>query len=226
MRALLLVLLFPCMALAQDAGPQYRVAVIDTGFTFLPFDTTGFKVCKDGHYDYVTDTKTIGPDAVGHGSYVTSLINTEMGDANVCFMIYRIYGSAVPLSAMGSAIARAYRSGAKAINISMSINTHLPRLQRIVKAVTKRGVKIYTSAGNDSVNMNKYCTTAPACMKGIGRNLVVVGATDSHGDPSMYSNKGSLKVDIWEYGDLGRARGTSFASPRALGRYLKSLKLK
>lgn len=211
-------------AKAADITKMYKIAIIDTGFTPLPFNGTGFKICKSGHFDYATDTPTVGEDTIGHGSYVTALADGHAQTENICFLIYKVFGGQSSIESVNKAMISAYKAGAKAINMSLSISKYEKRTHAIVKAITNRGVKMFVSAGNASTNMNTYCNSYPACFKGINKNMIIVGSTDYYRERASYSNYG-FSIDVWEYGDLGRSRGTSFAAPRALGNYVKTLKL-
>ena len=214
------------LAKAETLDDKYKIAIIDTGFTFVPFSTAGFKLCDSGHYDFDTNTATVGEDTIGHGAYVTALVNHYANSNKICFMIYKVFGKNVRNGhkAIDSAMIKAYKAGAKAINMSLYMTQYSERTRKIVRHITKNGVKIFVSSGNSGTDMNKTCYTYPVCYKGINKNMVVVGATDYYGRVARYSNVGT-RVDIYQYGDLGRARGTSFASPRALGDYIRSLNL-
>jgi len=47
--ALLFVIFIIGMTAESKATPPLKVAVIDTGFSFIPFDRSGFKLCETGH---------------------------------------------------------------------------------------------------------------------------------------------------------------------------------
>lgn len=207
----------------------YKVAVIDTGFTFLPFDLTGFKICPSGHYDFDKKKSRVGPDVAGHGSYVTSLINIHADTSNICFLIYKVFGEDVSDShkAIDSAMIKAYRAGAKAINMSVFMVTFSKRTLRIIKYLTKHGVVFYVSAGNEGRNLNKTCLRYPVCYKELidNKRVKIVGALNVYDNPALYSNKGA-RIDLFSFGDYNVTfRGTSLAAPRALGDYIKELGL-
>jgi len=206
------------------ARPMYRIAVIDTGFTPLPFDKTGTKLCKDGHYDYSTKRDKVGLDEIAHGSYVTYLINETAETKNICFMIYKVFGSEAAITDLGKAIDRARLYGAKAINMSVNMQGFEHAVHLAYKKATQSGIKIFTAAGNSNKNLNNYCNEYPPCYNDIQKNSYIVGATDKFHQRERYSNYG-IKVAVYDWGNIKEAHGTSFAAPRALGRYIKSLNL-
>lgn len=220
MRIFLIGLLFPLFSLAEP----YKVAIIDSGFSPMPGDSSVLKLCKSGHYDYVTKESEVGADYIGHGSFVTYLINRHSKTKNMCYLIYKVFGNGSDEFAIEKAFLKAYKEGARAINFSMVMFQYSHRARGIVKYITNKGVKIFASAGNSHRNMNTHCTTYPVCFKGINSNLVVVGSTDVYGGVASYSNYGA-RIDVYEFGDMKQHRGTSFAAPRALGKYINSLKL-
>lgn len=211
-------------ARADEIKPEpYRIAIIDTGMSYIPFDTTYFKLCKDGHYDFSQKTATVGEDTIGHGSFVAALVNQRANTDNICFLVYKVF-PATDREVVTKAMIKAYRAGAKAMNLSLSIGMYSRHLERVTKALTKRGVKLFVSSGNDGENLNKRCMIYPQCIKGAGPNLKLVGATNRFYEPTKYSNYG-MRLHVWHWGTIGDARGTSFASPRALGDYIRSLNL-
>lgn len=218
---------FTVAANAEGTDPKLKIAVIDSGFKAMPFDTSAFKMCKKGHYDFNDRVAQIGKDEIGHGSYVTSIINTHVGDKEFCFLEYKIIGKKVQRGDLSKAIMMAYKNKAAAVNISLSVSMYDEKLHEVVKKVTRKGMRLFVSAGNESYNLNDYCRVYPACFKGVNKNLVVVGALNGYNNKAVYSNHG-LRIDVWHMGDVvnmfGRARGTSFAAPRVLGDYIRNLK--
>lgn len=214
----------------SKAAEPYKVAVIDSGFSYIPFDSTGLKLCNKGHYDFDEDKPKVGSDDIGHGAYVAALINRHAKTKNMCFLIYKVFGRNIvdPHSAVDLAILKANRAGAKAINMSLYMDRSSSRTERIIKNVTRRGIKVFVSAGNNGQNLNNVCDKYPVCFRSFvkNKNLMVVGAKNIYGDIARYSNYGT-RIDVYELGDLSRfSRGTSFASPRALGNYIRSLRIK
>ena len=74
------------------AKSPFKVAIMDTGFAPLPMDNAVHKLCEEGHYDYNDKEAKIGVDLIGHGSYVTYLVNDAAKTKNICFIIYKVLG--------------------------------------------------------------------------------------------------------------------------------------
>ena len=206
-----------------EAKEPIKVAVIDTGYMFLPFDSAGFKLCKTGHYNYNTNKAEVGTDTMAHGSFVVSIINSHAQTSNMCFLIYKVFGRNVKQGAVKDALRRAYRAGADVVNMSLTMYYHDPQIQRLMKTMNNRGIRIFAAAGNSKKNLNQRCNRYPMCFSNMHRNFVGVGALDEDGDVAKYSNYGA-KVTVYKYGrNMFGSRGTSFAAPRAAGDYIKSL---
>ena len=212
------------ISLAVNAEKPFKVAIIDTGFSPMPLDDSAMKLCDTGHYDFNTETTTVPVDDHGHGTFVTYLVNKSAKTRNMCYLVYKVFGPGVlnPENAINDAMLKAYKAGAHAINLSLYMRQYSYRTRRIVKMITNRGTKIFVSSGNEARNLNTKCYTYPVCYKGVNKNMVVVGSLDMYGGIASYSNYGAM-VDVYEMGDINDARGTSFAAPRALGKYLRSL---
>lgn len=225
--ALTLFLLF-MTGLFADAR-TYKVAVIDTGFTRIDKNLP-LTLCKRGHYDFSTETSTIGEDDARHGmhgSTIATLIAAIMRTTDVCFIVYKVFGNNISAteSVFPRAVIKAVRSGARVINISIVQHRYPFGLYKAIKYAIKRGVVVFVAAGNSGQDLGIYCNEYPACFKDLGPNFRVVGATDLDRDRAKYSNHGGV-VDMYFYGGTpGGGQGTSFATPRAVGMYIKSLNL-
>lgn len=203
---------------------QLRVAVIDTGYNGM-FATPQLRsqLCKDGHYDVTLDQPVLGFDLIGHGTHVANLLFETAGVDDSCLLVYKIIDPFIPSpeDAIYRALVQAYKASANVINISASTNKFSAKEQRALQILTKKGVQIFLSAGNESDNLNDVCKTYPSCYRNLNSNFHIVGALDNAGLVEAYSNRG-LKVDIYEYGIIeGVGRGTSFASPRAAGNFIR-----
>lgn len=222
---LFVAMVITCTAALADQ-PKDRVAIIDTGFNvFMGSKGLEKKLCKDGHYDFSTALPIVGFDMIGHGTYVNDLIDKSSGRDDVCYLHYKVFGllAAFDQKVLGKAILKAYRAGATVINMSLSHGSYSEWEKKVMKYVANRGVRFFISSGNDGLDMNKFCVNYPACYKGV-RNMKVVGSTGAGRLVERYSNHG-LKIDIYEYGTIeGIGRGTSFASPRAAGKFLRDKK--
>ena len=219
-----LITLMISVSYANDAF-KTKVAVIDTGFSGL-YATSKTKkaLCKSGHYDFTLNEPVLGYDQIGHGSFVSSLIVENAKRNDICILIYKVsaYAGEKTRLQIAKALVYAYKKGAKVTNISMGDSTFNHIENQTFKAVAQRGMKIFVAAGNDSKNMNHMCNIYPGCYT--SKNIFTVGSTDRSGLIETYSNKGS-KVQIYEYGTIMNVgRGTSFATPRAVARYLREKK--
>lgn len=213
-------------ALTLHAAEPYKVAIIDSGFAPLPYSTAGLKLCKTGHYDYNSATPSVGLDVMGHGAYVADIINSSAQTDNMCLIIYKVFGPGVfdPTYAIKDSLARAIKAGANAINMSLYYNKYLYPAYKLLLEAQQRGVVMYVSAGNNGKNLNLMCNKYPVCYKGLEKSMKVIGAMDKYKRRAFYSNYGA-RIDIYEFGETDNgALGTSFAAPRALGNYIRSLK--
>jgi len=217
--------LITLMMSVSYAGLKTKVAVIDSGFSGL-FATSRTKsmLCKTGHFDYTTNTANVGFDAIGHGTFVSNLIVENANRKDICIVVFKVnvYNSDIVNRHVTRALIRAHKLGVKAVNISLGVPVYSHIQKNVMRIISKRGMKIFVSAGNSGKNLNKKCDTYPACYA--GGNIYAVGSKDRSGLLETYSNRGA-KVHIYEYGTIpGVGRGTSFASPRALARYLREMK--
>lgn len=196
-----------------------RVAIIDSGLnTSLSKKAVVKKLCKSGHYDFSTNTESIGQDDMSHGTLVTDVFVKRAGNKDYCIMIYKVFG-ADNVNVVRKAIIKAYNNGAKYINLSLSINKFSSKDRYIFEEVIKRGTKVFIAAGNEETNLNKTCMIYPQCYF-THQNLFIVGAKNMFGR-SYYSNYG-LRVNIYDQGGLMNGMvGTSFASPRAMGTHVR-----
>lgn len=192
-------------------------------------------LCADGHRDYMENADIIGIDNYGHGTNVTKAIGTQIGDGDYCFLIYKVLDMtsfekdmypSIPTNDLprryAAAILRATDQGAKIINISAGgDNADEDERQAIIYA-TIRGVKFFVAAGNNHHDLDKKCDYFSACYKIKG--VEIVGATDpdDKNKHAIYSNYGDT-VTIWQDGIFEDQHGTSQATAKACGLYVKIL---
>jgi hypothetical protein len=207
-----------------EAKPLYRIAVIDTGFRPMAYDKTGMKLCPNGHYDFATGKAEVGDDTAAHGSYVTYLINKTAQTKNICFMIYKVFGGKAKIEDLTRAMKYASQYGAKAINLSVNVFGFEHNFHRAFRGLAHNGIKMFVAAGNQNRSLNDFCNLYPPCFNDVKRNVYIVGASDQFHLKEHYSNYGA-RVSVYDWGTIKDAHGTSFATPRALGRYIKSLNL-
>ena len=209
------------------ANDQFKtkVAVIDTGYSgFFATAKTKKSMCKSGHYDFTVDEPILGYDHIGHGTFVTNLIVENAKRKDICIVMYKVsaYVNENTRDHITKALVYAYKQGARVVNISMGDPTFNYKESKTFKVAARKGMKIFVAAGNEEKNLNQMCNIYPGCYT--APNIFTVGSTDRTGLIETYSNKGS-KVQIYEYGTIPNiGRGTSFATPRAVARYLRERK--
>lgn len=208
-----------------ELGPQYKIAIIDTGYD-PQRATEKLKICKDGHYDYHTNTPNLG-FIDGHGTFVANLIAEKLSKVDYCAEIYEVFADATTMHAsdLAEAIDRAIRAGVIAINISLGSDyLDSVSVESAMEQASDLGILVFVAAGNHGTDLDKNCWIYPACFKLKGE--IVVGAQDPT-DPKEHaidSNYGKKTVSIFAPGwyDDGENQdfGTSYAATRALAEYV------
>jgi len=208
--------------LSISANAMTRIGIIDTGFSGIYNTKASLKaLCKEGHYDFDMKSPTVGYDEMGHGSFVANIIAKETVHTNYCLQIYKVFGKGAinDPKVVSNAIVKAVKNGATLINLSLTMFNHSEYDKKVVRWATKRGVKIYAAAGNESTNLNKVCKSYPSCYN-LNDNLIRVGALNRFGKKADYSNYG-MSVAVYKFGMYdSKTLGTSFAAPRALAFHL------
>lgn len=210
---------------AHASGPkQLRIAIIDTGYKHDSTDVP-LKLCKDGHYDLVKKTPTIGY-SIEHGTRVANIIAENLQNVDYCAVIFQLYGpDGIDIQSIGQAVIRAIDAGVDVINISLTGNDPDFLEERVLEQATLRGIKVFQAAGNYSTNLDNKCDLYPACYKLPG--VTVVGALDyTNGLRARYSNYGSLVKEYYNGYSMYHNEidnGTSYATPRALSNYVLKL---
>lgn len=224
MRTIIGITLGVLFAIASTGeAAKYKIAVVDSGFNTLEYFSDDIPICAKGHYNFITKRNDLGYDTLGHGTIVTKLINDQITDKKkICYMVYKIFsGPFTNDDLVASAIVKAVRRGARVINLSLGGPVKSYNVEKALRYAGKRGVRVFVAAGNESSNLNYTCSTYPACIK--MKHVKTVGAVDyKTNGPAFYSNYG-VRHDLWEDGAFGSMNGTSFATPRALGRYVESV---
>jgi hypothetical protein len=245
MKYLLLFLTLAASALPQPkhAGVIFvtpsektlKVAILDSGFDMSAADSSHrIKLCNTGHYDFNKNMAGISSSSP-HGTFVASALSEGIEDVDYCILVFNVLqhdlnketGMTI-LNKFTSAIDLALTERVVAINISVYGSGHRYTERAALQRLSRHGIHIFVAAGNSHMDLNKACLIYPACYRGIP-TLSVVGSTgDNFGEPAEYSSYGE-RVTEWYYGDVivgGRIyEGTSFASPRAMSDYVRTLEL-
>jgi subtilisin family serine protease len=207
-----------------NKGQLFRIGIIDTGFD-KALDTQGMKLCSSGHFDFNSNTPRVATSHY-HGTAVAQAIVEEMEGVNYCLVIFQVgsYFGITP-EAVGAALKLAATEGLIAVNISLEGPTYSFEERQQLYGLASKGTAVFVAAGNRHLNLDEACMSYPSCY-GLP-NVYVVGATQDDGQfKASYSNYGS-RISVWKDGTVNfndeNLRGTSFASPHALGDYVHSL---
>lgn len=203
----------------QGGSSGVKVAVIDTGVAFENYDPDGVgpisfakapdfvsasfvnpiniltSVDANGDGDYIDAGDTLDPhanDDYSHGTYVTSIIaeetNNGLGSSGLSWKtglmpikVCDSQGSCAD-SDIVAGINYAVSNGAKVINLSLGGPDDNPVLRDAIKSAVSSGVVVVAASGNDNSGQLSY----PARYD----EVVAVGAVNSDGSRSVYSNYG------------------------------------
>ncbi len=195
------------------------VAVIDTGVC-MDHEDLQDRVLDNG-YDFV-DNDDDPEDVFGHGCSVAGIIAANI-DNGIGIAGFAPNSSILPVRVLGpngsgsmadvaAGIVYAADEGADIINLSLGSMVGSQVTKDAVDYALEKGVTVIASAGNSGGSLPGF----PARYE----NVVAVGAIDSNGSRSSFSNKGG---DIWAPGrdvhttylDDGykALNGTSFSAP-------------
>lgn len=219
------------------ASAPFKVSVIDTGYDKEKNYVT---LCKEGHYDFTTGLSDVGHDWYGHGNFTIKSLAEVIKHTKYCVMVVTL-PKVMTAEDIAKAVDIAVVNGADIINLSIASGPPASKKYTItywnkaehdaLERAWQKGIKIFVAAGNNSTtgirqNLDEMCDIYPACYLD-NKGIVIVGALDTLNEVAEYSNYGS-RVGAWYYGcqviDGDRACGTSFATPRAAGYYLDSIK--
>lgn len=227
-----------------------RVAVIDTGFDFQhPFQSQRFwinpeeipenGIDDDGNglvddlygYDFVHEDP-VPDDENGHGTHVSGLIagwNSQTGEQfgvapNAQLLIAKVFNRKGQSNSidLARAVVYAASSSAKVVNCSWGGGAKSQGLDDAFQILAQTGALVISSAGNQSLNLDKY-PQVPVIYPGV----VGIGATTRRGRLAEYSNFGKETVkilfpgsNIWSTvpgGGFHEMSGTSMSAAIASG---------
>lgn len=209
----------------KGSKPLLKIAIIDTGY--IPAQAmTPIKLCKTGHFDFGTGKALVGSSGHPHGTQVASLVAQGLVNVNYCALIYNVEGKdGFSFKNISGALRKAKEAGAVAINMSIQ-GYQFSYLERMaIEELSASGIHLFVAAGNDNMNLDEACNSYPGCYQ-IPRVHMVGSILPDYSGRSSFSNYGT-KVELWYPGYyvtvFETARGTSFASPRALADYVSAL---
>jgi len=214
------------VATSQISNQTIKIAIIDTGYTIL--EGRNLKLCSTGHYDFSTKTPYVGLSIGNHGTKVGSIIADELKAYDYCAIIYKVQtAEGIPPGNITKALRLALKQHVAAVNISLTGPEQDVDELAALSALTASGTRVFIAAGNEGTNLDNNCNTYPACYT--IKNIEVIGAIDpTRHIRASYSNYGKRRITQWYSGDTyldgEEDHGTSFASPRALSRYIRDLR--
>lgn len=203
--------------------PRYKIAIIDTGYSYDIFQGERLKLCDSGHYDFVAGAPVIST-GTGHGSKVAAIIANRLKNVDYCAVIYNVEAKPgyIPSALVSKAFLRVSSQRFTAVTVSFSGTVPSPGEKMAMELAVESGAKIFVAAGNMSKDLDQICNVYPACYP-IPKMKVVGAVGDDYTLPADYSNYGS-RIDIWALGSYDQVDyGTSYAVPRALASYVRSL---
>jgi len=192
------------------------VAVVDSGV--YPHPELADRMPESG-FDYIDGDDDATNDPFGHGTNVGGVI----ADCTRGFPVYLYPIRMLDSSGYGStsnavnAIREAAGKGVDVINLSFVSKSDSQALNAAVRDALGAGVTVVVAAGNAASDVSMF---SPAGLTDAG--VIVVGAAETDGSRSDYSNYGS-SVDLYAYGSgilccandgtYTEATGTSVAAP-------------
>lgn len=206
----------------------YRIAILDQGYN--PKLGIGLKLCLTGHFDYWSKKPIVGVHG-NHGNFIASIIAEELAGVDYCAIIFQLEDPAPGerwLPNITDALRRLQSEDVTAVNMSYNGRQHQFSEANGMRALALKGTAMFVAAGNNNENLDYVCSSYPACY--YMPNIYVCGALDHiTALRAPYSNYGQ-KVTQWYLGFAAlngeEAYGTSFAVPRALSDYVRSLAAK
>lgn len=202
-------------------GSSLLVGVLDTGVDATHPDLIGKVTASDGSEEDLADD-------IGHGTEVAGIIaantNNKQGIAGISWgtkvLSLKVTDSLgqARISTVAQALDKAYASGVKIVQISLSTNQFSQTFRNVIKEAQDRGILIISTSGNTGIQELRY----PAAFSGV----IGVGAVDQNKKKESYSTTGD-HVTLVAPGtsifttsldsSYDSVTGTSFAAPQVAG---------
>lgn len=199
--------------IAENSSGGRTIAVIDSG---VEIDSSyANKLNYGAAINLVDDGQNWSDDRKGHGSYIASVINECVGDANVSILPIRVVGNGSTYNSgnldyvlLGNAILYAMECGVDIINLSMCFSRSA-YVEMCINEAVQAGITVVVSAGNAGTEI--AANSFPANLA----QVVTVAGLQSDG--TIAGNYGSMVDYVAPYSLFNTARGvnrgTSFSAP-------------
>lgn len=202
------------LAVTVAFADPIKVAVIDTGAPYVQIQP-----CDEGSKDF---TGTGLEDVHGHGSNISSIIDTYASGSDYCQIYLKYYTTKGDnLSTSIAAWKEAIRLKVQVINYSGGGTSFSSEEAKVVKEALDAGIFVFAAAGNEKTDLTKKCNYYPACLDS---RIVKVGCKDSQGNLCPQSNhgKGVLYANGFQVKAGGQTlTGTSQATAIITGKFIK-----
>lgn len=170
----------------EQAASKVTIAIVDTG---ADLTVPSLAAKTPTSWNVVTDDTAVS-DAVGHGTFVASLAGGAMlgfgGNAQLMIVQANHGGTGFSDLDEANAIVYAVDHGANIVNLSIGGSETSTVEQYAISYAISKGVLLVAAAGNAAQDGNP--TMYPAAL--IGRNGLVVGASDPSGRRAAFSSTG------------------------------------
>jgi subtilisin family serine protease len=216
------ILPYPKLAAPVLKGPLQVIAVLDTGFKQWALEQKNVRFCKTGQYNALEDKKNdIGYDDNGHGTLMAYLAASKAQKVNYCILGIKIFDAEMSDDPLVIPRALKHLLSIKRLQV-VSMSFAGPGFRFAEKAglqaLSLKGVVLLAAAGNSNLDMDKACSSYPACYD--IPLLTAVGAlsVEDNEQKAAFSNYGS-KIKLWYPGVAYGMKGTSISCALAAGAY-------
>lgn len=178
---------------------SFKIGIVDSGLDVNHPDIPCFNMgtsratCIGAEFGIAADEFWDQPETLSHGTMVAGIIgairgNNEgisgvVGNANVCYVIARVFGDSgmgtADLSSILEGIDWVYDQGAKVINLSLGGPSTALTAQNLYQTIRDNGVLLIAAAGNDGTSTKSYPASYSSCIS--------VAAVDDNLDHAAFS---------------------------------------